>query len=75
MEENHTLKKIISRQERFYSLEGQYLMDGKKVRGLQFILQDCTDDMIGLLNRRAFENETKKFLENEMSDDLVIILI
>lgn len=88
MEKEHALKKTISRGDHSYSLEGQYLMDGKKVRGLQFILQDCTDemeyqeylrkaavtdDMTHLLNRRAFEDEMKTIMENGMKDDLVII--
>lgn len=87
MEKNHQLKKTISRKERFYSLEGQYLMDGKKIRGIQFILLDCTDekeyqkylknvaitdDMTHLLNRRAFEDEVKAYKEKEMPNDFVI---
>lgn len=88
MEKNRELKKTISRDGHFYSLEGQYLMDGKKVRGLQFILLDITDeveyqkylknvavtdDMTHLLNRRAFEDDIKVLLSKEMSDDFVVI--
>lgn len=88
MEKNHELKKTISRKERFYSLEGQYLMDGKKVRGIQFILLDCTDEkeyqkylkkvaitdaMTHLLNRRAFEDEVKEISGHELPGDFVII--
>lgn len=88
LEKNKELKKTISRENRFYSLEGHYLMDGKTIRGLQFILQDCTneveyqeylknvavtDDMTHLLNRRAFEDEVKAMSEQKLSDDLVMI--
>ncbi len=88
MENTGELKKTISRGERFYSLEGQFLMDGRKTRGIQFILLDCTDekeyqkylknvaitdDMTRLLNRRAFEDDVKKYREQEIPDDIVII--
>ncbi len=88
MEKNGEFKQTISRKEHFFSLEGRYLKVGSKIRSIQFILLDCTDemeyreylkktavtdDMTQLLNRRAFENEAKKYLEQEMPDNLVII--
>lgn len=88
MEKSGELKKTISREERFYSLEGQYLMDGRKVRGIQFILMDCTDekeyqkylknvaitdDMTHLYNRRAFEDRVKEIREQGLPNDLVIV--
>lgn len=87
MEKNQKLKKTISGEDRFYSLEGQYLMDGKKIRGIQFILMDCTDekeyqkflknaaitdDMTHLLNRRAFEDEVNDIRVQGRTTDLVI---
>lgn len=81
-------KKTISRQGRFFSLEGRYLKSGTKIRSIQFILLDCTvemeyqeylkkvavtDDMTHLFNRRAFENEAQKYLEQAMPDNFVVI--
>ena len=88
MEKNGEFKKTISVKDHFFSLEGRYLKVGSKIRSIQFILLDCTyemeyqeylkktavtDDMTHLLNRRAFETEAKKYLEQEMPDNLVVI--
>lgn len=88
MEKNHELKKMISNQGRFYTLEGQYRMEGKKMRGLQFILQDCTDevnyreylkkvavtdDITQLFNRHAFEDEIAALEKKDFPENLIVI--
>ncbi len=88
LEKNHSFQKDISKDGKFYTVTGQHLMIGKKTKGFQFIVQDCTDavvyqehlrklattdELTGLFNRRAFENEIEKISKCGEEINLVII--
>lgn len=87
LEQKQEIRINYERKGKYYSVVGQYLKDGIKVRGLQFIIQDITeekryemhlqtvaitDGLTGLLNRRAFNEEVEQIEENGIPDALVV---
>lgn len=87
-EKEENWKIDIERGEKCYTIESRHLLDGNKIRGIQFIIEDCTDEvkyerdlkyaaitdeMTHLMNRRAFEEELEQIEKNSIKENLVLI--